>query len=189
MKEELIDRFVTRLETLGGVAPGSTTDRGALAALRRSLATWPSAPAEAVRVVAPFLTDHVSGWRETVHYLIAGLFALHPCGRSDEPGGRSFGAALREVSGEASPGVERRFLAILGCRNEDLPNHLRHAVSFLRSKEVAIDYRRLMRDLFWWDASEGRVQRRWGRDFWAAPPAESREKSESSTEKENNRVH
>src|ERR1039458_4317122 len=86
MKQDSIARFISHLETLGGIAPSSNPDRRALAALRRSLATWPSAPAEAVRVVAPFLPEQATGWREMVYYLIAGLFALHPCLSNIESG-------------------------------------------------------------------------------------------------------
>src|SRR5256885_2235552 len=46
MKQDSIARFISRLETLGGIAPDSIPDRRALAALRRSLATWPSPPAD-----------------------------------------------------------------------------------------------------------------------------------------------
>jgi CRISPR system Cascade subunit CasB len=179
MKQDSIARFISRLETLGGIASGSNPDRRALAALRRSLATWPSAPAEAVRVVAPFLPEQATGWRETVYYLIAALFALHPCLSSKGIGrGPSLGLALHEAAlRDGAQGPERRLLALLGCKSEDLPNHLRHAVTYLRARDVAIDYRRLMRDLSWWDAVEGDVQRRWGRDFWSGTLEEDQQKS------------
>ena len=179
MKQDSIARFISHLETLGGIAPSSNPDRRALAALRRSLATWPSAPAEAVRVVAPFLPEQATGWREMVYYLIAGLFALHPCLSNMESGREpSLGQALHEAAlRDSAQGPERRLLALLGCKSEDLPNNLRHAVTYLRAREVAIDYRRLMQDLSWWDAGEGDVQRRWGRDFWSGTLEEDQQKS------------
>ena len=190
MKQDSIARFISRLETLGGIAPDSIPDRRALAALRRSLAMWPAPPPDAVRVVAPFLPEQATGWWETVHYLIAGLFALHPCPRGAQTEHvRSFGTALREAkSRDPGQGPERRLLALLGSKSEDLPNHLRHAVSYLRARDVPLDYRRLMQDLSWWDHGEGTVQRRWGRDFWAGTFEEQQQDSRETTVKENSHV-
>ena len=67
MKEDSTARFIAHLEALGGIAPGSNADRRALAALRRSLTTWPVVPPEAVRVVAPFLPQPAAGWWEDVY--------------------------------------------------------------------------------------------------------------------------
>ena len=51
MKQDSIARFIARLETLGGIGSDPTPpDRGALAALRRSLATEPYHPQEAARM-------------------------------------------------------------------------------------------------------------------------------------------
>jgi CRISPR type I-E-associated protein CasB/Cse2 len=191
MTKDSIDRFITRLEIMGGFTPESNPDRRALAALRRSLSTWPAPPPEAMRVVAPFLPEYLTGWTETVHYLVAGLFALHPCPRGTDAGRpRSIGVALREAaSSDSAQGPERRLLALLGCKSEDLPDHLRHAVSYLRARDVPVDYRRLMQDLFLWDAGDGKVQRRWGRDFWAATSSENQQNPQEITVEENSRVH
>lgn len=190
MKQDSIARFISRLETLGGIAPESNPDRRALAALRRSLATWPTVPPEAVRVVAPFLPEQATGWRERVYYLTAALFALHPCLSSQEAYGPSLGKALRQAaSGDSGLGPERRLLALLGCKSEDLSNHLRHAVSYLRARDVSIDYRQLMRDLSWWDAEDANVQRCWGRDFWSGTFEENQQESAESVVEENSHVH
>lgn len=192
MKQDSIARFISRLETLGGIASDPIPpDRRALAALRRSLATWPAVPPEAVRVVAPFLPEQATGWRETVYYLIAALFALHP-GLSNKESGRgpSLGLALHAAAlRDSAQGPERRLLALLGCKSEDLPNHLRHAVTYLRARDVSIDYRRLMQDLSWWDAGEGDVQRRWGRDFWSGTLGENQQEPAESVVEENGHVH
>jgi CRISPR system Cascade subunit CasB len=168
---------------IGGSGADANPDRRATAALRRSLSLWPAAPPDAVRVVAPFLPEHATGWRETVLYLIAGLYAMHPCAKSGDTGFvRSFGTALRQAaSRDPAQGAERRLLALLACKSEDLPNHLRHAVAYLRSREVPVDYRRLLYDLLWWDAQEGRVQRRWGRDFWSSSREENQQESRKTS--------
>ena len=184
MQQDSIARFISRLEMLGGIAPGSIPDRRALAALRRSLATWPSVPAEAVRVVAPFLPQQATGWWEDVYYIIAALFAMHPCLSSKEAGrGPSLAKALLEArSDDSGQGPERRLLALLACKSEDLPTHLRHVVSYLSARKISIDYGQLMRDLSWWDSREGKVQRRWGRDFWSGTFEENQESAESVVE-------
>jgi CRISPR system Cascade subunit CasB len=138
-------------------------------------------------VVAPFLPEQASGLWETTYYLIAALFALHPCLSSREAYGPSLGKALRQA--DSGLGPERRLLALLGCKSEDLPNHLRHAVSYLRGRDVSIDYRQLMRDLSWWDAIDGDVQRRWGRDFWCGTLEENQQESAESDVEENSHVH
>ncbi|HUQ94426.1 MAG TPA: type I-E CRISPR-associated protein Cse2/CasB [Bryobacteraceae bacterium] len=191
MKQDSIARFISRLETLGGFAPDSVPDRRALAALRRHLATWPAAPPEAVRVVAPFLPQQATGWWEDVYYVIAALFAMHPCISSKETGrGPSLGKALREAaSGDSGQGPERRLLALLRCRSEDLPIPLRHVVSYLSARKISIDYGQLMRDLSWWDSGEGRVQRRWGRDFWSGTIEENQQELAELVVKENRSVH
>jgi CRISPR type I-E-associated protein CasB/Cse2 len=185
MKQDPIARFISRLETLGGIASDPVPpDRRAFAALRRSLATWPVVPPEAVRVVAPFLHQQATGWWEDVYYIIAALFAMHPCLSSKETGrGPSLAKALHEAaSGDSGKGPERRLLALLGCKSEDLPTHLRHVVSYLSARKISIDYLQLMRDLSWWDSGEGKVQRRWGRDFWSGTFEENQESAESVAE-------
>ena len=198
MKQDPIARFISRLETLGGIASDPVPpDRRALAALRRSLSTWPAVPPEAVRVVAPFLPEQATGWCEDIYYIIAALFALHhPCPSNTESGRRpSLGRALKlavareKAQGRDTNGPERRLLALLGCKSEDLPNHLRHAVTYLRALDVSIDYRRLMRDLFRWDSVKGDVQRLWGRDFWSGTVEENQQKSAESVAEENSHVH
>ncbi|HNY40730.1 MAG TPA: type I-E CRISPR-associated protein Cse2/CasB [Bryobacteraceae bacterium] len=190
MTKDSIHRFITRLETLGGITSDSVPDRQALASLRRIHSTWPAVPPGAMRVVAPFLPEEDTGWRESLHYLIAALFALHPCSAGNEADrAQTFGLALRKAAfRDPAQGPERRLLALLGCRSEDLPDHLRHAASYLRARDIPIDYRRLMQDLNWWDAGEGEVQRRWGRDFWSGSGEDNSQKPEETTAEETNHV-
>lgn len=182
---ERINAFVSRLESLAGTGAkaGQAPDRRALAALRRIAATWPTIPAEGMRIVAPFLPDKATPVQDSVYYLVAAFFGMHPSSRPlTGEWGQSFGSALlAAASKDKAQGPERRLLAILACHAEDLPEHLRHAVSYLRSKEVPIDYRQLMFDLERWDSLEGPVQRRWGRDFWSGlKPAETEESAIST---------
>lgn len=186
MTPDFIARYISRLEWLAGIAPESNIDRSAMAALRRSLSYWPSMPPEAIRIVAPFLPESTTEWREMLYYLIGGLFAIHPSPPKDARGyGMSLGGSLAEAARQdPAQGAERRLLAILGARTEDLPNHLRHTVTYLQARGVDVDYRRLMRDLQWWDAPNADVQRRWGKDFWRNAEPEVESSNENSIEKE-----
>ncbi len=189
MSKDFLTGFIGRLETLGGLNSGSP-DRRSLAALRRCLSTWPSAAPEAIRVVAPFIPENATGAWESQYYLIAALFALYPCASSiDAKRGPSLGKSLREAANkDPAQGPERRLLALLNCKSEDLPNHLRHAISYLRSKNVPVDYKRLMQDLNYWDLENGQVQKTWGRHFWSGSAEEIPQPPAESTLEENTNV-
>jgi CRISPR type I-E-associated protein CasB/Cse2 len=171
MNKQLIDAFVSRLESIAAVNPDAvgSPDRGALAALRRTLSTWPSVPAGAMRVVAGFLPENASQRDETIFYTTAALFALYPCSPPQTEGNRglSLGASLkRAAESDKGGGPERRLLSLLGSHSEDLPNHLRHLISYLSARSAPVDYRRLMLDWSAWDSPKSSVQRQWGRAFW-----------------------
>lgn len=155
--------FVKRLEELD-----STHDRGALAALRRGLGKPPGTVAEMFPYVVPW-ESHAEERHKDAYYLVAALFAWHPRNwPSTEDAwrtnlGASFAWLGREDGGE---GVERRFVALLNARGEDLPDHLRGAIGLMRAREVPVDYARLLGDIQQWDRDDRRVQRAWARAFW-----------------------
>src|SRR2546426_9537486 len=124
-------------------------DRAALAALRRSLGKAPGEAAEAHRYVLPF-TGNATQRDEDTYYLVGALFALHQINwppNEESNGPTNFGASFAWLKREVeSDSIEKRFVALLNCHQEDLPDHLRHAVSLLRSKEIPIDWARLLRD-------------------------------------------
>jgi len=146
-------------------------DRRALAALRRGLGRPPGTVPEMHRHVMPFL-DHPDrfGWPEQCCYIVAALFAAHPAPGGKGNLGDAFARLAEETSGkpgERAESVERRFVALLKADREDLFGHLRHAVNLARSKEVHIDYGRLLIDIRNWDSDDQWVQRNWSRSFWA----------------------
>lgn len=164
-------RFIAALQRLV-----DREDRGALAALRRGLGKEPGTVAEMHPLVLPWVPADASDWQANRWYLVASLFAVHQRNvRPAEGRSRNLGwsfAQLRQKTDSAS--VERRFVAMLNGDAEDLPQHLRHAVSLLGSHEVGIDFAQLLRDLRYWDADSRRVQRNWARSFWGgAQPAEA----------------
>ncbi len=169
--------LVTYLERLA--AP--PMNRGALAALRTA---WqPGREYAALALILPWLgsgpttagSERERRRREDDALLLAGLFALHPV-----KGSRSVPQALALVAAKAESGsIEGRFTAILASEREDLPTHLRHAVSLIASRDIGLDWGRLHDDLHWWGAPGDRVRRRWARQYWT-PGAEAPDEEETT---------
>jgi CRISPR system Cascade subunit CasB len=134
-------------------------ERGALADLRSGLGKEPGEMARVHKHVVPYLPG--MNLDERWYYVTATLFGLFPKHLS----GRSFGAAFRPLKGK-SDSMEARFVALLNAHTDDLDDHLRHAVSLLKSNEEPLDWFRLLEDLLQWDHPEGHVQLKWARDFY-----------------------
>ena len=151
-------RFITYLE-------GLCDDRGALAALRQGLGQPPGTVASMYRYIVPWLADDTPRWREEAYYLIAALFAYYP-----DPGGQgNMGhhfARARDPQGD-NTAIERRFTTLLAAHPDDLATYLRQAISFLKSKEVPINWRQLLPDVMAWGHPERYVQQQWARAFWS----------------------
>lgn len=153
------DPFISYLETL-------REDRAALAALRRGLGQPPGTAVEQFPYVVPWLPSQSSRSLEESYFLVASLFAYHPA-----PGGTGdMGSHMAQAcqAGEDATATERRFTALLAAHPDDLPFYLRQAVSFLRSREVPINWHQLIYDVRGWGHPDRYVQRRWARSFWAA---------------------
>ena len=151
-----IEKFIGHLEQLR-----NQEDRRALAILRRGANRQPGTAMDMFSLVIPWVPEnrHV----EDSAFLVAALFALHP----QTGGEKTLGAAFAKISGE-SESIEQRFSALLNCHRDDLPYHLRQAVSLLRSKEVPVDWQRLLRDVLSWEHDDRYVQRDWARAFWSS---------------------
>lgn len=164
------ERFINYLEELA-----DEEDRAALAALRRSLGKSPGEAAEAHRYVLRFNPEPRYEW---AYYLVAGLFAMHPESWRKAEGDKqltNLGASFARMKSKADSdsSIERRFVALLDCHEDDLAEHLRHAISLLRSKEVSVDWLCLLRDLRNWNHETRRVQRNWARAFWGGNQSEN----------------
>jgi CRISPR system Cascade subunit CasB len=153
------EKFIIFLDSL-------REDRAALAALRRGLGQPPGSQPAMYRYVEPFLHDRR---QEPFYYLIAALFAYHPKPEGRGNMGDHF-ARARDPHSD-STAVERRFVALLAAHPEDLHFYLRQAVSFLRSKEIAVNWLQLLADLRGWGHPERYVQHAWARAFWGSAPA------------------
>jgi len=148
--------FVTYLE-------GLREDRGALAALRRGLGQAPGTVADMYRYVVPWL-EKASSRQEAAYYTIAALFAYHPAPGGTGNMGDHF-ARTRDPKGD-NTAIERRFTVLLAAHPDDLAFYLRQAVSFLKSKEVPVNWHQLLADVLAWDHADRYVQRNWARAFW-----------------------
>jgi CRISPR system Cascade subunit CasB len=165
--------FVAALEDLA-----ARGDRAALAALRRGLGKPPGQVPEMDRHVVPWLPGDQPFRDDEAYYLVASLFAAwHQGGQGVRPFKGTLGLSLHALAERApnhAAGVERRFTALLASHRDELPTHLRHSISLLRTHGVPADWARLLSDLSRWDHPDRIVQRRWARDFWRtdAQPAE-----------------
>ena len=147
-------------------------DRGALAALRHSLAFAPGCYPKAFPYVERFAgaAVHERDARRLALYAVAGLFARHP-----QQGLQSFAAALGEVMARRqSSSIEGRFIALLGADAENVVDYLRQAVSLLAADCIGCDYARPLDDLSQWlnpTIDPSRLRQRWARDFYRAAQA------------------
>lgn len=155
-------------------------DRGALAHLRRGLGKPPGTAPEMFPLVVPWIPNQAPPGVQDAYFLVASLFGAHPS-HGDALGG--MGDTFHRQSDEQTrAGMERRFVALLNARREDLPDHLRHAVSLARSKGVAINYDHLLEDLIRWSRPNRQVQRRWAYEFWGAHGAPAEETAIASSQ-------
>lgn len=158
-------------------------DRATLAALRRTLGRNPAAANQAYPYVMPRVSPNLPAREldrdERIYLLVAGLFAFHQISwpRNDsEKAYTNLGASMEKLAlATDGAGVERRMSALLACSFDDLHEHLRHAISLLKSKQVPVDWARLIDDLRWWNTDDRRVQREWARAFWASTRESSEE--------------
>ncbi|MFO0613172.1 MAG: type I-E CRISPR-associated protein Cse2/CasB [Polyangiaceae bacterium] len=163
------DRIHDFIRAIGGHV--KEEDRGALAALRRSLTDEHGMAAQAAPYVVPYLpADSSNAARDRAFFLVGALYALHPA----HVRGKSLAQSYRELclkrspDGKITPAMQARFVALLDAHPEDVGEHVRHAVGLLKSQEISIDYEKLLRDLVRFDRPDRRVQRDWARDFWAS---------------------
>lgn len=159
------DSFIAHLQSL------AARDRGALAALRRSLGFAPGAYPPAYPSVERFAVQggDKDSLREAL-YLTAGLFALHPQHAKGRGIADAFGQVMKR---RASPSIEKRFMAVLSAEAESMPHHLRQVVALLAADGIGFDYGALLADIEPWlhprafDVRD-RVRQRWARAFYRA---------------------
>ena len=146
------------------------TDGKVRAILRRSLAFNPEQHVPAYPYIEPFLKGDVSRWLREMHYLVAGLWALHwREGREGTPLPIGKACALFDSERRSSmsneerhqlTSTEKRFVALLDADADQL----RQMISLL--KEQSIDFEHLLTGLLRWHDEHKRTQNQWARDFY-----------------------
>lgn len=176
------------LEHLHGLV--EREQRGALAQLRRGLKRPPGEACELWPHVIPFVPKQKRDLAP--YFLVAALFGEHPPTPEDLRTGRvgeRLGKVMRRLDPTHSiPSLERRFVALLGAREQELPFHLTAAVRLAKagskdgSGPILIDYGQLLKDVRHWSSPERWTQYAWARDFWRPEPHQAPETSISSEE-------
>lgn len=160
--------------------------RGVLADLRRGARTAPMVPPRVFKHVAEFFPEEENAFtyrpKTDAMLITACLFATHPS--PSEAKGENMGDTLRLVRGKKdSDSIEKRFLAMLAAGPDELPNHLRHAVSLAKAADVKINWRQLLRDLESLLDASGNKRRhtveKWAQHFWRHEGKDTTEKTET----------
>ncbi|RLC41268.1 MAG: type I-E CRISPR-associated protein Cse2/CasB [Candidatus Coatesbacteria bacterium] len=178
--------------------------RGALAALRRGISGPPGTVPDTYPYVVPNLPTQISpDSRYAIPYfLVASLFALYFTGKGREQLkseeeynlGRAFRLAEEEDKKQSDKpekkgkddkdkgsSTERRFVALLNAHYDDLHNHLRHAISYLRSKDIPIDWQKLLKHIVNWNHPDRWVQKELAKGFWGYYEEKKGDESEKET--------
>jgi CRISPR system Cascade subunit CasB len=134
------------------------------AVLRRSLAFDPGTYVSAYPYVEPFVKDEDNSWRREMHYLVAGLWAMH---RHEGQKGMSMSlgqacASYQTAGGSAS--TEKRFINLLDADTDQLAHRLRQMIALL--KEYTLDFDAILKGLLFWNDDQKRTQNTWARDFY-----------------------
>lgn len=163
-----MSRFIDRLENL------NANDTKVRAVLRRSLAFEPGQYVAAYPYVEPFVKNENNSWRRELHYLVAGLWAMHwweDHSGTPMPIGKAcavFDSEKRKAMGtdeqQKLTSTEKRFITLLDADGDQLPHRLRQMVALL--KEQPIDFGHLLAGLLYWNDDRKRTQNSWARDFY-----------------------
>lgn len=122
--------------------------------------------------------------------LVAGLVAatrvrVHapysPDGTPAARSRRSLGRDLRSIKARRTQASDDLLTAMLRAGREQLPRHLRRALSLMADDEASVDAYALLMDLEHWDAEDHWVQKRWAYHFWSQ--LEARDRDDDHTDK------
>lgn len=151
-------------------------NRAALAHLRRGLGKPPKTAMEMFPYLGQFLSFDTKPRYENAVFIVAALFAYYP---DAPPNAGNLGASLRQLKDE-SDGIEKRFVALLNADEEDLPYYLRQIIGLLKSKEVAVNWQRLFKDVQNWNGDKRFIQQSWARSFWGNYDDKKQDKQNNS---------
>ena len=168
--------FINHLELLV-----KNKNRAALAHLRSGLRRKDSRSMEMYPVIGRFLAEKPNRHYENAVFIVAALFAYYPDAKTNHG---NLGASLRELSEKSeSKSIEKRFVALLNAEVDELPDYLRQIVGLLKSKEIAVNWEQLFKDIRYWEANDENskyesVRKKWARSFWGNSNNENKQNSE-----------
>ena len=172
---ETDERIAPFINYLGSLAREGKEDRGALADLRSGLRTDPGQAPRMFKHVVPYLEEKHRN-SDRWFYVVGAMFGANP----RHVKGNSIGKCFKLLSESGSDSIEARFIALLGSHPDDLHKHLYHAIGLIRSKEIGLDYYKLLGDLINWNSSNHITQNKWARDYYRKP--DNIEKGEDNNE-------
>lgn len=160
--QKLADRLVGQLERWH-----AEQNRGPLARLRRGLSD--ATEQEGWPVLGRLFGELAVG--HPVFETVAGCFALYPFEQAPRIG--NFGETMlktmpaEKMRDEKEP--HTRFRRLLACDSQDdICQHIRHAVRLAKSKDSPVNYRQLFADLWWWEI-HSRIKVEWAKAYWQVP--------------------
>jgi CRISPR system Cascade subunit CasB len=154
-------------------------DNGAKASLKRVLTGEPRHIRAVYAIVLPCLGGIEHNLDEWI--FVAALLAYYPQ-KLDRTSPKNFGSSASGLaSATNSEGADRRFRALLDTSLEDLRSPLSALVRQMKTKDIAIDYPKLIVDLCQWNNSDQYIQDQWAKSFWGyqPPPDDSAPTTES----------
>ncbi|OLP18282.1 type I-E CRISPR-associated protein Cse2/CasB [Leptolyngbya sp. 'hensonii'] len=173
------NRLEHESQFLQAVSDRVNRDNGAKADFKRALSGEP----EHIRRVYPFVLLDVgktSEWeQEHIWIPVACLSVYYPQTLRDVEKQRNFGYSCHRL---ATAGADRRFRALLDLALTDIRSPLTALVRQMKSKEIAIDYPKLLADLRQWEHPNQYIQDQWARTFWGTPPSSSDETEPTANE-------
>lgn len=142
----------------------SALDAGGKARLKRD-AGKPLAEAQSLGLFYRLLPYGLSAAQEEIYFLVATLYPLADGGSKG-----NFGASLRRARDlKNHKGLDRRVEILLDSDATQLPFRLRQAVRFLKSRQVAVNWQKLLEDLLRWNYLNHTVQKQWARAYFGIP--------------------
>lgn len=84
---------------------------------------------------------------------------------------RSLGRDLRAIRARRPTASDDLLSAMLRASREQLPRHLRRALTLMADDGAALDVYTLVCDLAYWDSDDHWVQKRWAYHFWSQAEA------------------
>lgn len=164
-----MSKFIEWLESL------NEKDTKVRAVLRRSLSFDPGGYVPAFPYIEPFLKDDASDWRREMHYLVAGLWAMHwregwsgplmQIGEACAIFDKEKRSKMNAEDQRKLTSTEKRFINLLDADADQLSYRLRQMIALL--KDHQIDFEHLLQGLLFWDSRRKNTQNTWARNYYS----------------------